>query len=319
MIKTAETVTYLHPDKICDQISDAIVDACIKEDPTSRVAVETLGGHGTIVLIGEVTTKADINFHDIAAKTYKDLTGKPIGVLSNIAKQAPEIAQGVNKGGAGDQGIMVGYACLENTMNIPQELFLARDLLEPYVADGKSQITIQNGKIAKVVLSVQGETQAYLKSEVDMFLENYPKMEKVDIFCNNTGSFTTGGFDADSGVTGRKIVVDAYGPQVPVGGGAFSGKDPTKVDRSGAYMARYIALETLKKFGAKGVLVHIAYVIGGVQPVMVQIIADGIPCLVKYDCRPEAIIERFNLRRPIYQDLAKKGHFGRKELPWEKV
>ena len=295
------------------------MDACIAQDPKSRVAVETLGGHGTIVLIGEVTTKAEVNFQEIAQKTYQDLTRKTIGVLSNISKQAPEIAQGVNTGGAGDQGIMVGYACRENEKHIPQELFLARDVLDGYVADGKSQITLTDGKISQVVLSVQGETQEYLNTEVKMFLDHFPHKENVQVFCNNTGSFTTGGFDADSGVTGRKIVVDAYGPQVPVGGGAFSGKDPTKVDRSAAYMARYIALDTLKKFGAKEVLVHIAYVIGGIDPVMVQIKADGMPYYADYDCRPEAIIERFNLRRPIYQDLAKNGHFGRKELAWEKV
>lgn len=319
MIKTAETVTFLHPDKICDQISDAIVDACLAQDPKSRVAVETIGGHGTIVLIGEVTTNADVNFGDVAATTYYNLTRKTIGVLSNISKQAPEIAQGVNRGGAGDQGIMVGYACTENDAHIPQELFLARDVLDGYVADGKSQITLEDGKIDKVVLSVQGESKHYLETEVKMFLDNYAHKPDVEVFCNNTGSFTTGGFDADSGVTGRKIVVDAYGPQVPVGGGAFSGKDPTKVDRSGAYMARFIALETLKKFGAKEVIVRIGYVIGGIEPVMVQITADGIPFHAKYDCRPEAIIERFDLRRPIYQDLAKYGHFGRKELAWEKI
>lgn len=320
MIRTAEAVTKYHPDKICDQISDAIVDACLKQDRFSRVAVETIGGHGMIVLIGEVTTKADIEFGVIAHDVYKKLTGKDVGVLSNISKQAPEISQGVDKGGAGDQGIMVGYACNENEQKIPQELYVARRLLEPFNTDGKSQVTIKDGEITDIVLSVQGKSQEQLYEYVDMFMfRNYPKNKFQNIYCNNTGSFETGGFDADSGCTGRKIVVDAYGPRVPVGGGAFSGKDATKVDRSGAYMARWIALDMLKKFNAKEVLVKLAYVIGGDEPIEQSILVDGIPTHANYDCRPKSIISRFGLKRPIYQQTAEQGHFGISSYPWEKV
>ena len=318
MIYTAESVTYMHPDKICDQISDAIVDACLEQDPFSRVAVETLGGHGTIVLIGEVTTKADVDFSEVARKTYFELCKKEIGVLCNIVKQSPDIAQGVDKGGAGDQGIMVGYACNENPMYIPDELFLARLLLKGFTVDGKSQVTIVDDKIDSVVLSIQGKMRKELEEHIKGIVPGKPKT-----YCNNTGKFDIGGFDSDSGCTGRKIVVDAYGPRVPVGGGAFSGKDPTKVDRSAAYMARYIALDILNITRTNEVLVTISYVIGGTEPVMVTAEYDGVREKISkkdYDCRPEAIIEQFNLRRPIYKDLAKNGHFGRgKELPWENI
>lgn len=316
MIYTAEAVTPYHVDKICDQISDAILDACLEQDPMSRVAVETIGGHGVIVLMGEVTTKADVNFADIAKGVYFDLIGENIGVLTNIVKQSPDIARGVDTGGAGDQGIMIGYACNENEMFIPQESYLARQILKPFETDGKSQVTLEDGVIKNIVLSVQGKIQGelleYLNSEYGPNPGNY--------FCNNTGAFEIGGFEADSGVTGRKIVVDAYGPRVPVGGGAFSGKDPTKVDRSGTYMARWIALNYLKEYGAKEVLVKLAYVIGGNKPIMERAVVDGKEGDIKdYDCRPEAIIERFDLRKPIYKDTAKNGHFGRKNLPWEKI
>jgi len=324
MIYTAESVTAWHPDKICDQISDAIVDECLKQDEFSRVAVETTGGHNTIVLIGEITTKADVDFVDVARRTYRDLTGKDIGVFSNIVKQSREIAQGVNTGGAGDQGIMVGYACNDNPMFIPQELFIARKLLEEFKVDGKSQVTLDDNKASDIVISIQGKTS----EELVKYVKNYAKKHKgwfhegSAIYANNTGSFMIGGFDSDSGCTGRKIVVDAYGPRVPVGGGSFSGKDPTKVDRSGAYMARWMALSLLKKAGAKEVTVKLAYVIGGEEPVMITACIDGRTHNISggsYDCRPIAIIERFKLRRPIYLETARYGHFGFKHYPWEQV
>lgn len=322
MITTAEAVTAWHPDKICDQISDAILDECLKQDPFSRVAVETMGGHGKIFLTGEITTKALVNYKLVAKEIYRELLNKDIEVFSNIASQAPEIAQGVNTGGAGDQGIMVGYACRDNDAKIPQEMYIAKKLLEPFHTDAKSQVTLHNKKVKEIVLSVQGKTQAELREYVDKFGKQTGLIYQSlpNIYCNNTGSFVTGGFDADSGVTGRKIVVDAYGPRVPVGGGAFSGKDATKVDRSAAYMARWIALQELEK-GGLDVMVKIAYCIGKVEPVMVVMSVDGIDYDIskEYDCRPEAIIERFDLRKPIYQDLAKNGHFGRKELAWEKI
>jgi S-adenosylmethionine synthetase len=321
---TAESVTYLHPDKICDQIADAILDECLRQDPMSRVAIEVLGGHNTIILIGEITTKAHLDYNQIVRKYYFDLTGKEIGVMSNIVVQSPEISQGVDKGGAGDQGIMIGYACNENRENIPQELYLARKLLEPFKADGKSQVTLEDGKITEIVLSVQGKSQIELTNYLTS-MEGLLTSKTVRYYCNNTGAFNTGGFDADSGATGRKIVVDQYGPRVPVGGGSFSGKDPTKVDRSGAYMARFMALDILETFLADEVIVSLAYVIGKTQPVMKKAVirkrddftleAD----LSKYDCRPQAIIERFDLRRPIYLKTARYGHFGIKDYPWEKL
>ena len=312
----AESVTYLHPDKICDQISDNILDEYLKQDPYSKVAVETVGGHGLIALIGEITSKANVNIVKTAKDYYKKITNKNIIVKSNVSKQSPEIAKGVKIGGAGDQGIMIGYACNENKSFLPNELFLARKLLDGFYSDGKSQVVIKNNKIISVVLSIQGKSKSQLKKHIDN-LNIFNGSAKY--FLNNTGSFKIGGFDADAGCTGRKIVVDAYGPRVPVGGGAFSGKDATKVDRSAAYMARWIALKLLKKYGAKEVLVKIGYVIGGIKPVLKVAYIDGKEITFNYDCRPEAIIERFDLRKPIYTQTARRGHFGFiNDHPWEK-
>ena len=303
----AESVTYLHPDKICDQISDNILDEFLKQDPYSKVAVETVGGHGLIALIGEITSKGNVDIIKTAKNYYKKIIGKNIIVKSNVSKQSPEIAKGVKIGGAGDQGIMIGYACNENKSFLPNELFLARKLLDGFYSDGKSQVVIKNNKVISVVLSVQGKSKLQLKKHIDN-LNIFNGSAKY--FLNNTGSFKIGGFDADAGCTGRKIVVDAYGPRVPVGGGAFSGKDATKVDRSAAYMARWIALKLLKKYGAKEILVKIGYVIGGIQPLLKVAYIDGKEITFNFDCRPEAIIERFDLRKPIYTQTAKRGHFG---------
>jgi S-adenosylmethionine synthetase len=312
----AESVTYLHPDKICDQISDVLLDAYLKQDPYARVAIEAVGGHGNIALFGEVTSEHKINHEAVIRKYYKKITGQNVKISSNIVKQSPEISQGVDQGGAGDQGIMIGYACSDNESYLPQEMYLCRRLLDGFDQDGKSQVTIENGKITSVVLSVQGKTQIELKQHVaDVGI----KIDQSNIFANNTGSFEMGGFEADSGCTGRKIVVDAYGPRVPVGGGAFSGKDPTKVDRSAAYMARWIALQLLNKYGAKEVIVKLGYAIGHRQPLIKSAYVDNGEVSFDYDCRPFAIIERFNLREPIYADLAKNGHFGRKNLAWEQI
>lgn len=313
----AESVTAYHPDKICDRISDAILDACLAQDPNSRVAVETMGGHGEISLTGEITTKASVDYK----RTAKSVYGKDIYVREKIVTQSPEISKGVNKGGAGDQGIMVGYACSETPTYMPLEMYVAKSLLAPYEVDGKSQVVINEDKeIESIVLSVMGEKRDSLRQAIANYMSISPiKLSpKAEIYCNNTGSFDIGGFDADAGVTGRKIVVDAYGPRVQVGGGAFSGKDPSKVDRSAAYMARWVALQLLKKYGAKEVLVKIGYVIGSAEPLIKTAIVDGHEEEVQFDCRPESIIERFQLRRPIYEDTAKNGHFGRSTLPWEK-
>lgn len=315
MIHTAEAVTKYHPDKVCDQISDAILDACLVQDPYSRVAIETQGGHGQINVVGELTTKADVNLKMVTKHTYFDLFEEDIEVNVNVVKQSSNIAQGVDSGGAGDQGIMVGYACRETHEKIPAEVWYARDLLRQFHTDAKSQVTMRAGFVTDVVLSVQGKMQ----EELEDYLDRYFGDQKVAKYCNYTGSFDIGGFEADSGVTGRKIVVDAYGPRVPVGGGCFSGKDATKVDRSGAYMARWAARDLLDRHGATEVFVKLAYVIGKAEPLMQEAIIDGMTMSVDYDCRPEAIIERFQLRRPIYLDLAANGHFGRPELPWEKI
>jgi len=332
MKTTAEAVSYLHPDKICDQISDAIVDLHLDLDPTARVAVECAGGHGSVTLYGEVTSKVQVDYEPVVQKTYKILTGNDIEVFGHITKQSPDIAKGVDKGGAGDQGIMVGYATRDTKKGMPRDLQMAKDLLIPFKADAKSQVTYDWVKDTPtdIVLSVQGKSKKELEQYIAEFTvsnPNYYFREVVKKYCNNTGAFEIGGFDADSGVTGRKIVQDQYGPSVPTGGGAFSGKDPTKVDRSGAYMARWLALNLLHKYGEDYVVVSIAYVIGSKYPVMIEAIVDGVPFNrmdtfirgYKIDMSVEGIIERFDLRRPIYQDLAKNGHFGRAKLPWEKL
>lgn len=312
----AEQVSFMHPDKICDQISDLLLDKYLKQDPFSRVAIETVGGHGHIALFGEITSKGKVDHIAVVKKYYKRLTGQDIAVISHLAAQSREIAAGVGTGGAGDQGIMVGYACQDNEAFMPQEMYLAKKLLQGFNVDAKSQVTIENGAVVSVVLSVQGKTPQELKKHIKQCGLD---LNEENTFLNNTGSFTTGGFDADSGCTGRKIVVDSYGPRVSIGGGAFSGKDPTKVDRSAAYMARFIALQLLKKTGGQEVSVKIAYAIGKAEPVMKFALVDGAEKNFDYDCRPQAIMERFGLRKPIYLDLAKNGHFGRGAiLPWEK-
>lgn len=329
-MRTAEYVSRWHVDKIADQISDKIVDFCLLQDPKSRVAIETMVGHNEIHLIGEITSKAELTkqtYEIIVMQVLNDLSlykknNEPL-VYLNIVKQSPDIANGVDKGGAGDQGVMVGYACRENDAYIPQELFLARDLLDNFQTDAKAQITLDDSKNPiSVVLSVQGKSRTRLQFYVNEWLYNCPDVNKMAkgfrAYCNNTGAFEIGGWDADTGVTGRKLVIDSYGPNIPIGGGAFSGKDPSKVDRSGAYMARWIALQELNK-GASEVLVKLAYVIGGVEPVMQSAIIDGKLVSLNYDCRPQAIIERFDLLRPIYYDTARYGHFGRGINSWDRA
>lgn len=297
MINTAECVSNWHPDKICDLIADNIVIECLNQDLESRCAIEVLGGHGQVVISGEVTTKAIVDYCKITRDFYKSHCGKDIGVMCNIVTQSPDIALGVDRGGAGDQGIMYGYACDENDLKIPQEMYLARKLLEPFKVDAKSQVTIEDGLVTDVVLSVQGMEQEALQEYVRVFLNSFNVRcsKYLNVYCNWTGKFEIGGFDADCGVTGRKIVVDQYGARVPVGGGAFSGKDFTKVDRSAAYFARWIALDLLKNSSAHEVLVEIAYCIGKSEPLMVTASLDGYKHDVsdRYDCRPQSIIKFF--------------------------
>lgn len=319
MLRTAEFVSPKHPDKICDQISDAILDACLIEDSSSRVAVETMGGHGIITVTGEITTNAYVDIphlvHSVAGPNY--------GVQVNIVRQSPEIASGVDSGGAGDQGIMVGYACNETRALMPLEYVLARDLCKHlyslYPADGKTQITIdENDEIVAVVASWCGVDSNELLGLVDGWLMKHDVAKDCYRYVNPAGKWEVGGFDADTGLTGRKIVMDAYGPRVPVGGGAFSGKDPSKVDRSAAYMARKLAVDYIKQADAKECTVHLAYAIGKKEPL--QAIArlnyeNGSSSVhnildTKYDLTPKGIIDFLDLKHTTYQQTAEFGHYG---------
>jgi S-adenosylmethionine synthetase len=323
-MKTAECVTPSHPDKMCDQISDAILDACLEQDPNSRVAIETMGGHGIITITGELTTNAYVDIREIAQEVYKSCGYKNlIGVQVNVVAQSNEIANGVDTGGAGDQGIMVGYACNDNEELIPQELYLARSLAKfiykKYKEDGKTQITLKDGYIETVVVSFANVTGDELKELVtDWYAEELPGVVKPFIIhANPAGDWNISGFDADTGLTGRKLVVDNYGPQISLGGGCFSGKDATKVDRSGAYMARYIATDLLKKHNAKIVKTKLAYAIGVAQPVMITATVvneendvDEVDITKDYDCTPNGIIKLLKLTEPQYRETSKWGHFG---------
>lgn len=329
-LKTAECVTPRHPDKLCDRISDAILDACLEQDPMSRVAIETMGGHGIITITGELTTKAYINAREIAQR----IAGPEYGVQTNIVNQSPFIAQGVDAEGAGDQGIMVGYACSDNEDMIPQELYLARSLCKfiykKYPYDGKTQITIDanDNDIIAIVASFQNTTQDQLQIEVKEWLREICVYDWVpNTYLNPAGDWSQGGFEADTGVTGRKLAVDNYGPQVEIGGGAFSGKDSTKVDRSGAYMARYQAVTMLKAFkDAKEVKVKLAYAIGVAHPVMATAVVtykDGtshdVDIFVEKNkdmFTPQGIIKFLDLRKPFFEETAQWGHFGN-EFAWD--
>ena len=303
MIKTAESVTPKHPDKICDQISDAILDECLRQDPDSRVAVEVMGGHGIITVTGELTTKAYVDIPSIVREVYGD-----IGVQTNIIQQSPDIAKGVDWGGAGDQGIMVGYACNENEAMIPQELYLARklaqDIYRRYPVDGKTQVTIENGKVKTVVASF---CNVFTEDLISIIRESCPD---ATILANPAGHWTQGGFDADTGVTGRKLAVDNYGPQIPIGGGAFSGKDYTKVDRTGAYYARRLAVEYLRETGAKEVFIKLAFAIGVEKPIMITVNVDGKEIEHPNVLTVKQMVELLDLKKPIYRETAKWGHFG---------
>jgi S-adenosylmethionine synthetase len=313
MVRTAEVVTPRHPDKICDRISDAILDACLKQDPYTRAGIETMGGHGIINITGELTTNAYVDVPTIVKKVY----GSDIGVQTNIVTQSPEISQGVDTGGAGDQGIMIGYACRDNEEYVPQEYFLARKLAQviydKYPFDGKTQVTM-NGNSLRVVASFQNAPKEELEKLVFLFFKEYPQYAVEALHCNPAGDWTLGGFDADAGLTGRKLAVDNYGPRVPIGGGAFSGKDATKVDRSAAYMARRIAVDILEdRPEAKEVFVQLAYAIGYDQPLQASALVDGKHEFVRgYDLSPNGIIKFLNLNNPIYEETANWGHMGNK-------
>lgn len=324
MMRTAEFVSPGHPDKICDQISDAILDECLFKDPDSRVAIEVMGGHGIITVTGEMTTNTYVDIQ----KCVHSVTKEQYGVQINVVRQSPYISKGVDTGGAGDQGIMIGYACDETQTLMPLEYELSRDLCRflyesTYQTDGKVQITLnEDDKIHSIVASFKNSEERHLWSSVQNWLgahlHRFEMQPSCKIYCNPAGEWHVGGFDADTGLTGRKIVIDAYGPRVPVGGGAFSGKDPSKVDRSGAYMARKIAVDYLKKREAKECRVELAYAIGKKEPLQAIVWIDGVPEQVEgYDLTPQGIIEFLDLKQPIYEKTARWGHFGN-GFSWDK-
>ncbi len=345
MFYTAESVTSGHPDKICDQISDAILDEYLKQDPQSRVAVESFGCHGVIFVGGEVTSSGKVDGGKIAKKVYKEIgyLDEP-KLIVNIVQQSPDIAQGVDTGGAGDQGIMYGYATNETKEFLPLPIVLAHKLakglenlrrnhpkfgwLKP---DGKSQVTVQDNKIKTVLVSCQHDKDIELK-DIKSLIGKHLIKEIVgngdyEILVNPTGKFVNGGFYADTGLTGRKLMVDTYGGIIPHGGGCFSGKDATKVDRSAAYMARWVAKNVVANGYAKKCLVSVAYAIGKAEPLMVEINDFGTgdakkiknAVMKKFSFAPLEIIKQLDLRKPIYQNTAAYGHFGREEFSWEKI
>ena len=338
---TVESVTSGHPDKVCDQISDAILDACLERDPWSRVAVESFGAHGALVLGGEVTTKAEVDYGTVAEKVYQDIGyDEPLDIQVRIVQQSPNIAQGVDTGGAGDQGIMYGFATDESPEMLPKGVVLGHQLsqalerlrrTDPVFAwlrpDGKSQVTIDDGSVSAVVVSCQHDPSVSLEQvreaiRDELIAPAIGELSKVAVHINPAGAWNIGGFTADSGLTGRKIMVDTYGGLIPHGGGAFSGKDATKVDRSAAYMARLAAKTLVREGLAKQCLVSVAYAIGHPEPVMIAAqdeqgrdLSDDVK--KRFDFRPAAIIERLDLRKPVFRQTAAYGHFGRPGFSWE--
>lgn len=367
---TSESVSEGHPDKIADQISDTILDAMLEQDPDSRVAVETLVTTGLALISGEVTTEAYVDVQEIVRDVIREIgytknsyrfDADACGVLTTIHQQSPDIAQGVDEGsdkkmGAGDQGMMFGYATRETDTFMPMSLQYSHDLLRklaylrketdllPYLApDSKSQVTVEYGDdgqpkhVDTIVISTQhdeGIKQEQIKNDLEKHLIpqviNEKLVDNETIFhVNPTGKFVIGGPHGDTGLTGRKIIVDTYGGYGGHGGGAFSGKDPSKVDRSAAYAARHIAKNILAAELADECLVQVAYAIGIPEPVSINVntygtgkardvdLANAIH--KTFDLTPAGIIERFDLKRPIYRSTAAYGHFGRNEFPWEQL
>lgn len=317
--RTAESVSPKHPDKLCDQISDAILDAYLTADKDARVAAEVCGGHGVVFVTGEITSTADVDIPAIVRR----IAGDDIEVHTKIVKQSPEIAQGVDTGGAGDQGIMIGYACDETPEMLPREVVLARRLNQyiynkfPY--DGKTQVTIApDGTVDSIVASFQNTSKEDLEKMVREFANKEGLGGKLELHINPAGDWSQGGFDADTGLTGRKLIVDNYGPGVAIGGGCYSGKDPSKVDRSAAYMARKIAVDYLRKRKAHEVLVRLAYAIGYAEPLEKTVIVDGKAEEIEgYNLTPNGIIEFLDLKRPMYEATACYGHYG-EGFDWDK-
>ncbi|MFA5339222.1 MAG: methionine adenosyltransferase [Candidatus Omnitrophota bacterium] len=366
---TSESVTEGHPDKVCDQISDGVLDAVLKDDPRGRVACETYVTMGLIIVGGEITTKTFVHVHDLCRNVLKDIgySDQKYGfdyhtcaILNAIHSQSPDISQGVDRGGAGDQGMMFGYACRETKELMPLPIMLAHKLslklsevrkkgiLKYLGPDGKSQVTVDyvNGKprtVTNVVIAAQHTDEAVEKNAFSSkgrkdIIEKVIKpvvgdylTKDTEFFINQTGVFLVGGPQSDTGMTGRKIIVDTYGGATPHGGGAFSGKDPTKVDRSAAYMMRYVAKNIVAAGLADKCQLQIAYVIGRAEPVSINVDTFGtgkvsdskLEKLVKenFDLTPKGIIETLDLRKPFYRKTAAYGHFGREDMgfSWEKT
>ena len=362
---TSESVTEGHPDKICDQISDSLLDAVMAQDPMGRVAIETLVTTGTCVVAGEVTTDCWIDVEDIVRGTVRDIgytrakygyDCESIGVLTAIHKQSPDIAQGVDTGGAGDQGMMFRYACTETEELMPMPIILAHKLAKQLAAvrksgqmdylrpDGKTQVTVlyeddRPVAVTRVLLAAQHSPDVS-NEEIEKDINEYvvePIIPSemcelgVDLAVNCTGRFVVGGPQGDTGLTGRKIIVDTYGGLARHGGGAFSGKDPTKVDRSGAYMMRYIAKNLVAAGVADRCELQVSYAIGDPKPFSVAVFTFGTNRIPEekisqivaetFDLSPRGMIEHLDLRRPIYKKTAAYGHFGRNEpeFTWEKL
>ena len=360
---TSESVTEGHPDKICDRISDAVLDELLRKDPTARVACETAITTGLVLVMGEITADCYIDVASIVRRTINDIgytrakfgfDSDTCGVISSIHEQSPDIAMGVDVGGAGDQGMMFGYACSETEELMPLPITLAHRLtrglselrksgeLDYLRPDGKSQVTVEYrdgvpARVDTVVVSTQhgGEVptetlRADIREKlINRFIPRRLMDKETKIYINPTGRFEVGGPAGDSGLTGRKIIVDTYGGYCPHGGGAFSGKDPTKVDRSAAYMARYICKNVVKAGLAEACELQLSYAIGVAQPVSVYVNTFGTGTLSderiaeliasEFDLTPDGIIQKLDLRRPIYEQTASYGHFGNPAYPWEQT
>lgn len=370
LLFTSESVSEGHPDKVCDQISDAVLDACLAEDPHSRVACECLATTGLVVVAGEITTRANVNYADTARQVLRDIgytndafgiNGDTCGVLVALDRQSPDIAMGVDREGddqgAGDQGMMFGFACDETPELMPLPIMMAHKLLRklselrksgklPYLRpDSKSQVTVEyvDGepkRVETVVISTQHAPEVTAQDiERDLRALLFPEVlgeqwwdpKQTRVFVNPTGRFVIGGPHGDTGLTGRKIIVDTYGGMGRHGGGAFSGKDPSKVDRSAAYAARWVAKNVVAAGLARRCEVQVAYAIGVAQPVSISVNVDSkgtgkyddetLTRLVEktFDLRPRRIIRDLDLLRPIYRQTAAYGHFGRDEFPWEQT
>ena len=365
-IFTSESVTEGHPDKVCDQIGDAILDDILAQDPNARVACEVCATTGLVLVMGEITTTGYCDVQKIVRKTVEEIgynrgkfgfDAENLAVLVSLNEQSPDIALGVDADGAGDQGMMFGYACKETEEYMPLPITLAHKLARRLAAirkdgshkelrpDGKTQVSVEydeNGKplrIDTIVVSTQHDeevSQEYLREMItkDVITPIIPKElmdENTKVFVNPTGRFVVGGPKGDSGLTGRKIIVDTYGGYASHGGGAFSGKDPTKVDRSAAYAARYVAKNVVAAGFAKACEVQLAYAIGVAKPVSLRIDTRGTGTISEseiaqkvskvFDLSPGGIIKELDLRRPIYTQTAAYGHFGRDDLslPWERL